>query len=71
MLAFPPFVQDVPQGDGDLWLDVVLTRRNTFGPFHLAPAHQWAIGPEHFVANNTEDYVLYPSGLLSLPEFAN
>lgn len=70
MVAFPPFVQSVPQGDGDLWLDVVLTRRNTFGPFHLAPAHQWAIGPEHFVINNTEDYVTYPSGLLSLPEFA-
>jgi len=52
-------------------LEVVLTRRNTFGPLHLIPPVQAAYGPDSFISegeNFTMDYVLLPSGLLSEPE---
>ncbi|HHW00934.1 MAG TPA: hypothetical protein GXX36_15475 [Clostridiaceae bacterium] len=52
-------------------LEVVLTRRNTFGPLHLLPAVQASYGPESFISegdNYSRDYALIPSGLLSEPE---
>lgn len=73
MVAFAPYVQDVPQGDGDLWFDVVLTRRNTFGPLHVVPAKTYSVGPETFVtqgASFSDSYSTLPAGLLKLPAFA-
>jgi len=73
MVAFAPYIQDVPQGDGDLWIDVVLTRRNTFGPLHVLPAKTGSVGPETFLtggANWTDGYSTLPAGLLSVPQFA-
>lgn len=73
MIAFAPYVLDLSSfvsGDDQLWLDVVLTRRNTFGPLHQLPARTIAYGPESFVTegdNYTDNYVLLPSGLLEKP----
>jgi hypothetical protein len=49
---------------------VVLTRRNLFGPLHLVPKQQAAYGPSHWVTGGTnwsDNYQLYPSGLLAPP----
>ena len=70
MIAFEPYVAVVPDGDAPLYLDVVLTRRNTFGPLHQLPARIWAYGPEMFVSEGdafTNGYVLFRSGLLDSP----
>ena len=74
MIAFEPYVAVVPDGDAPLYLDVVLTRRNTFGPLHQLPARIWAYGPEMFVSEGdafTNGYVLFRSGLLESPTAYN
>ena len=71
MIAFEPYMAAVPEGEDPLSLDVVLTRRNTFGPLHQLPARLWAYGPEMFVSEGdefTNGYVLFRSGLLDSPE---
>jgi len=48
----------------------VLTRRNTFGPLHLTPIEQPAIGPTHFRSegeNWSDDYQLVAVGLAKPP----
>jgi len=73
MIAFAPYIQAVPEGEGDLWLDVVLTRRNTFGPLHQVEAKAWAYGPENFVVEGdayTDNYVTLPAGLLAAPVYS-
>ena len=73
ILAFHPFQIDVTdwlQKKEPLFVDVVLTRRNTFGPLHYIPAIAYAYGPESFVSNGdyfTADYALLPNGLMSPP----
>lgn len=72
MIAFAPYETVVPDGEGDLWLDVVLTRRNTFGPLHQLPARTVAYSPGSFVTSGsswTYDYVLLPAGLLEAPSY--
>ena len=72
MVAFAPYEAPVPPGDGDLWLDVVLTRRNTFGPLHGLPAKTFTVSPGNFLTSGpawTYDYVLLPAGLLDPPLF--
>jgi hypothetical protein len=52
-------------------LEVVLTRRNTFGPLHQIPLIAPGYGPANFITggdNFSEDYMLYPAGLLAAPE---
>lgn len=74
MVAFEPYEAYVPEGDDSLYLDVVLTRRNTFGPLHQLPARIWAYGPEMFVSEGdafTNGYVLFRSGLLDTPTVYN
>ena len=74
--TIPPFAK--PEGGvseerahgGRLDVTVVLTRRNLFGPLHLVPKQQAAYGPGHWVTegkNWSDDYQLYPSGLLAAP----
>lgn len=49
-------------------LDVVLTRRNTFGPLHLQPAVSSVYGPEHWMTEGsafTRSYSLLSAGLLA------
>lgn len=73
MIAFTPYDLDITSfasGDNQLWLDVVLNRRNTFGPLHQLPARTAAYGPESFVTEGdkyTDNYVLLPSGLFEKP----
>jgi hypothetical protein len=57
--------------DNILPLEVVLTRRNTFGPLHQVPLRAGAYGPGNFVTtgdNWNDVYQLWPSGLLKAPE---
>lgn len=71
-IAFAPYEQAIPGGDGDVRIDVVLTRRNTFGPLHALPKITYAYGPENFITSGegfTDDYVLFKAGLLEAPRF--
>ena len=59
--------------DGCVALEVVLTRRNTFGPLHQVPLRASGYGPDNFITEGTgftEEYQLYPAGLLQPPIFS-
>lgn len=52
-------------------LEVVLTRRNTFGPLHCADRERVAYGPDAFLTEAIawqKDHVLIEQGLLETPE---
>jgi hypothetical protein len=73
ILPWAPFACDL-EGlvDDQSMVEVewVLTRRNTFGPLHLTPIEQPAIGPTHFRSEGDEwsdDYQLVPVGLEKSP----
>ena len=72
-IAFSPYKAELPSDavqNGVLDLEVVLTRRNTFGPLHQIPLRAGAYGPGNFTtsgADFSEDYMLYPAGLLEAP----
>jgi len=73
VIAWPPYRAEVrPEAiqDGRIALQVVLTRRNTFGPLHQVPLRPWAYHPGSFVSEGesfTKAYMLYPAGLLQAP----
>lgn len=71
LAAWPPYEWPLPSGCHQVWLDVVLTRRNTFGPLHLAqPETDW-YGPSEFLTYGEQHeaaWVLYPAGLTAPPE---
>ena len=51
-------------------LEVVLTRRNTFGPLHLIPMDSPLYGPGHWLTGGdafSMNYQLWPGGLLEAP----
>lgn len=57
--------------DGVVIADLALTRRNTFGPLHLVPIDQPAIGPHSFRSSGdswSDAYQLIPAGLTSPPQ---
>lgn len=57
-----------------IWVEIVLTRRNLFGPLHLIPKNQYIIEPMSFRshgANFTSSYELFPSGLLEPPQLVH
>ncbi|PTX97442.1 hypothetical protein DB346_20830 [Verrucomicrobia bacterium LW23] len=84
VLPFPPHTAGIrrPSGVGaSVVVEVVLTRRNLFGPLHLVPREQTHIGPASFRSAlapfdiGTADEPryslhpqLFPSGLLAAPE---
>jgi hypothetical protein len=76
MIAWQPYevaISDiVKQGEtASLELEVILTRRNTFGPLHQLPLHTPAYDPVNWVTTGehfSDDYVLLPSGILSTPK---
>ena len=76
LIAWPPYRAEIlPETaeTGQITLEVVLTRRNTFGPLHLVPLRAGAYSPGSFVtegASFSEDYQLYPAGLLQAPVFS-
>ena len=73
LVAWPPFTADITAlaaAHRELLCDVWLTRRNTFGPLHLTPREQPAIGPMSFRSEGAEfsrEYQLFPAGLLQAP----
>ena len=55
---------------GLLEIEVVLTRRNTFGPLHEVPKRAWAYGPGNFLTGGehwNDAYQLFETGLLAEP----
>ena len=63
--------ESIKSDAGKIELEVVLTRRNTFGPLHQIPLKAHAYGPGNFTTageNFSENYMLYPAGLLASPE---
>lgn len=69
-IAFAPYESGVFDCDGELKIDVILTRRNTFGPLHFPPVLASAYGPDTFVIGGpgyTEQFCLIPQGLMENP----
>ncbi len=73
MIAWQPYqadISDIVSSAKEILVEVVLTRRNTFGPLHQLPLRPWAYGPFSFVPEGksySENYTLIPSGLLADP----
>lgn len=64
ILAFPPYRAEIENLRG---IEVVLTRRNTFGPLHELPKKAGSYGPFNFLTEGehwSKEYVLYEQGLL-------
>lgn len=55
-------------GADELELEVILNRRNTFGPLHRFPLRQPAASPDRFTCEDVTKYALYPTGILKPPE---
>jgi len=70
-LPFQPRFTILPGSIRTLFCEVILTRRNLFGPLHLVPKIQNAITPASFRSTGTacsRTPQLFPSGLLKAPE---
>ncbi len=68
VMGFMPYECEVVQGDFEL--EIVLTRRNTFGPLHQCGENITAYGPANFVTTGEEfsdNYQLVEQGLLACP----
>lgn len=68
IIAFPPYRAEIAGLRG---IEVVMTRRNTFGPLHQIPRIVPSYGPGNFMTEGeawSADYVFYPQGLLEKPE---
>ena len=71
VLPFKPHQTTLAGSVESLVCEVVLTRRNLFGPLHLVPKIQNAITPASFRTTAREYSIepqLFPSGLLAPPE---
>ncbi len=69
VLFAPPYMSEMNQPRN---LEVVLTRRNTFGPLHCSRKRLPAYGPEVFLMDQEEwqdEYSLIGQGYLRSPEF--
>jgi len=73
MIAWQPYEAEITEDLRDrdaIFVDVVLTRRNTFGPLHLVPKRSDAYGPGHWITSGRQwsnDYQLWEAGLLAAP----
>ncbi|MCL2305991.1 MAG: hypothetical protein FWC43_11670 [Planctomycetaceae bacterium] len=73
MIGWQPFetcITDDVAKNKSLSLELVLNRRNTFGPLHQIPKRSAAYGPPNWItggADWSDDYQFYPSGLLQAP----
>ena len=64
MVAWQPYEVQVTENLRDtdtLFVDVVLTRRNTFGPLHLVPKQSGAYGPDHWITGGKQWSDEYPA----------
>lgn len=69
MVAFRPY-EAVVEDTGEIDIELVLTRRNTFGPLHQQNLYEYAYGPGNFITEGkdySEEYRLYPMGLTKPP----
>lgn len=72
LIPWPPYEAEITEFLGqNMALEIVLTRRNTFGPLHEFPLNKVAVGPGNFTT--TGDHfraapVLVETGLLRAPE---
>ena len=75
LLPWQPYEGDITElaeAAETLELEVILTRRNTFGPLHQLPALVDGYGPGNFLSQGdrwSDGYVTLPQGLLGEPEF--
>jgi hypothetical protein len=74
-IAWQPYETDITKlaGEGKVWIEAVLTRRNTFGPLHQVPLVTVGYGPGNFIGegpNFSENYMLFPAGLLEAPRLS-
>lgn len=70
IIAFCPFESEVIDAKESLVLELVLTRRNTFGPLHLGPVDSEWVTPNEFVAEGERfslPYKLVESGIQKPP----
>jgi hypothetical protein len=73
-IGWPPYegaLAERPQKGDRLELELVLSRRNTFGPLHEIPVRVLGYGPPNFVTEGdgfSKAYVLWPNGLHAAPE---
>lgn len=73
LMAWQPYEVDITEDlseNATVFVDVVLTRRNTFGPLHLVPKRSAAYGPGHWTTGGTQwsdEYQLWEAGLLAAP----
>lgn len=69
VLAWDPYECDVTEAylrGCDIYVSVMGTRRNTFGPLHLNPPRHLAYGPDHFRTAGdgwSDSYLLVDSGI--------
>lgn len=71
VLAFPPYQAKITNLTA---IEIILTRRNTFGPLHQIPKKAAAYGPFNFLTTGqewTDDYQLYEQGLLHQPKITS
>ena len=73
-LLWPPYEVDITdllkKTGNEIALQVIGSRRNTFGPLHEKNPNPWAVGPGNFVTMGedwSEEYVLKPCGLMEAP----
>ena len=72
ILSWEPYecdITDIYKDKKDVYVSVMGTRRNTFGPLHLYPAIQYCYGPDSFKTsgdNWTYEYSLIDSGLCEI-----
>lgn len=75
-IPWQPFEADVTDllrsGASHLDLEIVTSRRNSFGPLHQFPARADGVNPDSFRSTGEhfrDDYALVPAGLLTVPVF--
>ncbi len=67
-LGWDPFEAEVSETTAQV--EVIMSRRNTFGPLHDAERYRYWNGPDHWITEGDEfepHPVLHPSGLLAAP----
>jgi hypothetical protein len=68
LIAWSPYFAEI---NNLTEIQVILTRRNTFGPLHQLPARTFACAPNNFVTTGNEwsdEYILLPQGLMKAPQ---
>ena len=73
VVGWHPYEADITDAlaeTGEVELELVLTRRNLFGPLHQLPVRTPNYGPNNWITagdNWSDDYQLWPAGLLAAP----